>query len=522
MGKEGTFSTSSFLTAILLLSLQNYGWGLPLVTEPASLSRGDFPLNFIFGAGTSAYQVEGAVAEDGRTPSIWDNFTHQGRMMDKSTADVASDGYHKYKEDVKLMAELGLDSYRFSISWSRLLPNGRGFVNPKGLQFYNNFIDELVKYGIQPHITLYHLEHPQVLEEEYSGLLSPLFVEDFTAFADVCFRNFGDRVRRWTTFAEPNINALGGFDIAGIAPGRCSSPFGANCKAGNSTTEPYIVAHHFLLAHASVVKLYKSKYQAVQKGWMGINVYTFWFYPDTNSSADIAATQRTIDFYVGWILNPLVNGDYPETMKKNAGSRLPSFTGNQSQLVKGSFDYIGINHYSSIYVKDNPNSLKMKLRDFSFDAASDISSLRNATPGQFDPTKAAPIDSQGMQYILQYIRDTYGNHPIFVEENGYGIGLKESGLNDTDRINYLTLFISGVLDAIRNGVNVRGYFVWSLMDVFEVLTGYQSRCGLYHVDFEDANKTRTPKLSAHWYAELLKKDDKINTKTNETAALDRN
>ncbi|URD81683.1 Phytochrome A-associated F-box [Musa troglodytarum] len=209
-------------------------------------------------------KVEGAVSEDGRKPSIWDTFTHAGRMLDKSTGDVASDGYHKYKEDVKLMAETGLDSYRFSISWSRLIPNGRGAVNPKGLQFYNNLIDELVKY-------------------------------------DVCFKNFGDRVPRWTTIVQPNIMSMGAYDMGTLPPNRCSYPFGIiNCTVGNSTTEPYIVVHNVLLAHASIVKLYKSKYQAKQNGWIGINVYTFQYYPLTNSSADIEATQRILEFYVGW------------------------------------------------------------------------------------------------------------------------------------------------------------------------------------------------------------------------------
>ncbi|CAL9208202.1 unnamed protein product [Musa hybrid cultivar] len=522
--REGRPAWLLILGVVLLLFLSSLAEGSGQLTEP-SFSRADFPSDFIFGAGTSSYQanlcalashlVEGAVSEDGRKPSIWDTFTHAGRTLDKSTGDVASDGYHKYKEDVKLMAETGLDSYRFSISWSRLIPNGRGAVNPKGLQFYNNLIDELVKYGIKPHVSLYHLDHPQALEDEYSGWLSPKMVDDFTAFADVCFKNFGDRVPRWTTVVEPNIMSLGAFDVAILPPNRCSYPFGINCTVGNSTTEPYIVVHNVLLAHASIVKLYKSKYQAEQNGWIGINVYTFWYYPLTNSSADIKATKRMLEFYVGWILNPLVFGDYPEVMKKIVGSRLPSFTKSQSKQIKGLFDFIGVNHYYSVYVKDNINASEMGVRDFVMDSLALMITSRNETPGQYDPTAPSSFDPQGLQYMLEYIRDAYGNPPLFVEENGYGIGRRESGLNDTDRINYLNGFVGSMLDAIRNGANVKGYFVWSFIDVFEFLTGYQSRCGLYHVDFDDENRKRKPKLSAGWYSKLLERKDGM--KLNKTA-----
>lgn len=224
-------------------------------------SRNDFPTDFVFGSGTSAYQVEGAAEEGGRTRSIWDVFAHAGHSGD-ATGDVACDQYHKYKEDVKLMVDIGLDAYRFSISWSRLLPSGRGAVNPKGLQYYNNLIDELITHGIQPHATLHHLDLPQVLEDEYGGWLSREIVRDFTAYADTCFKEFGDRVLHWTTINEPNVFALGGYDQGVTPPGRCSPPFGLNCSKGNSSIEPYIAVHNMLLAHASATNLYKKQYQA--------------------------------------------------------------------------------------------------------------------------------------------------------------------------------------------------------------------------------------------------------------------
>ncbi|KAJ3691804.1 hypothetical protein LUZ61_020968 [Rhynchospora tenuis] len=288
----------------LVLLVHNVLLGGALQLPHLNLTREDFPKDFVFGAGSSAYQVEGAVAEDGRSPSIWDTFTHQGWVSDKSNADVTADAYHKYQEDVDLMGEMGLEAYRFSISWSRLIPNGRGAVNQKGLEFYNNFINGLVQKGIQVHITLYHLDLPQCLEDEYGGWLSPRIVDDFTQYAAACFREFGDRVSHWTTLVEPNVGALASYDSGAFPPMHCSKPF---CyfnfsSIGNSTVDPYIALHNMLLAHASAAKLYREKYKAVQKGKVGINVYTFWAYPLSNSKADIRAAQRVRDFMYGWYI----------------------------------------------------------------------------------------------------------------------------------------------------------------------------------------------------------------------------
>ncbi|KAM0900690.1 hypothetical protein ACQ4PT_020511 [Festuca glaucescens] len=461
---------------------------LLLLAAPPVLgfTRSDFPSEFVFGAATSAYQYEGAVAEDGRSPSIWDTFTHAGNIADKSTGDVASDGYHKYKDDVKLMADTNLEAYRFSISWSRLIPNGRGSVNPKGLEYYNNLIDELVKHGIQIHVMIYHLDFPQVLDDEYGGWLSPRIVEDFTAFADVCFREFGDRVSYWTTIDEPNVGPVGSYDSGIFAPGRCSEPFGViKCTVGNSTVEPYIAAHNMILAHASATRLYREKYQAVQKGIVGINVYSFWTYPLTNSTEDLAATKRYQDFMFGWILEPLVFGDYPQMMKTNVGSRLPSFTKSQSEFVKGAIDFIGINHYYSVYVNDRP--LKEGVRDY----AEDMSVYQ----------RVYPDDPKGLQFVLQYLTETYGGLPIYVQENGKASS--NDTLDDTARVEYLKGYIGGTLTALRNGANVKGYFAWNFLDIFEFLGGYQSGYGLHRVDFNDEARPREPRLSAWWYSSFL-------------------
>ncbi|KAI3890502.1 hypothetical protein MKX03_025044 [Papaver bracteatum] len=467
-------------------------------------NRDDFPADFVFGAGTSAYQVEGAAAEDGRSPCLWDTYTHEGKTADHSTGDVASDEYHKYKEDVKLMSELGLEAYRFSISWSRLIPSGRGAVNPKGVEYYNNLINELISQGIQPHATLYHLDLPQILEDEYAGWLSPRIIEDFTAYADVCFREFGDRVSYWTTINEGNIMSIASYDSGIWPPQRCSHPGGViNCTAGNSSVEPYIAMHNILLTHASAAAIYREKYQGKQEGTIGMNVYCFWSTAFTNSSSDIIAAQRANDFYIGWVMNPLVYGDYPAIMREKAGSRLPFFTKQESDLVKKSWDFIGLNHYFTVYVKDDSSIWETSPRDYNGDMGVKIAGTKDDTPtSQFVPG-SLPSNPSGLLNLLNYFKDSYGNPPVYVQENGFGAPQNES-LNDTARINYVSGFTENILKAIRNGANAKGYFVWSFLDVFEVLSGYQSRYGLVHVDFDSKELKRTPKSSALWYSNFLK------------------
>ncbi|KAK4338764.1 hypothetical protein RND71_043251 [Anisodus tanguticus] len=463
------------------------------------LSRNDFPASFVFGSGSSAYQVEGAALEDGRTPSIWDTFSHAG-AYNGANGDVAVDAYHKYKEDVQLMVDTGLQAYRFSISWSRLIPNGRGPVNPKGLQYYNNLINELVNNGIQPHVTLCHDDLPQALEDEYGGWLSQKIIKDFTAYADVCFKEFGDRVLHWTTVNEGNVFALGGYDIGFTPPGRCSPPFGIGpCSRGNSSTEPYIAAHNMLLTHSSVFRLYKRKYKSTQHGFVGLNLFTYRFIPHTNATADEVAALRVYEFYLGWFTSPLIFGDYPVTMKRRVGSRMPTFTRQESKQVKDAIDFIGLNHYNTFGVKDWPGALERDLRDFTADSGAHIvfGQAGDTPKGEF------PVTQPGLQAVLEHFKKNYGNLPIYIHENGQ-MTPRNMTLNDTSRVEYLHVYITNLLDAVRNGSNVRGYFSWSFLDGLELLDGYKSGFGLYYVDLDDKNLRRYPKLSQHWYSNFLK------------------
>ncbi|KAG5063224.1 hypothetical protein JHK85_004407 [Glycine max] len=315
--------------------------------------------------------------------------------------------------------------------------------------------------GIQPHVTLHNFDLPQALEDEYGGWISRDIIRDFTNYADVYFREFGDRVQYWTTVNEANVFALSGYDQGSCPPQRCSPPFCVTniTRGGNSTYEAYLAVHHILLSHSSAVRLYRRKYRDEQHGFVGISVYTLGFIPLTNTEKDRAASQRARDFFIGWIVEPLVHGDYPISMKTNAGARIPAFTNRESEQVKGSYGFIGIIHYNNANVTDNPNALKTELRDFNADMAA------------------------------QLIRQRTGTN---------------SSLQDVSRVKYLHGYIGGVLDALRDGSNIKGYFAWSFLDVFELLAGYKSSFGLYYVDRNDPELKRYPKLSAKWYSRFLK------------------
>ncbi|EOA30377.1 hypothetical protein CARUB_v10013516mg [Capsella rubella] len=461
-------------------------------------SKNDFPEGFVFGSAFSAFQWEGAVDEDGRSPSIWDTYLHSenghGRIEDGDC-----DGYHKYKEDVRLMYEMGLDAFRLSISWPRLIPSGRGLVNPKGLRFYKNLLDELTRYGIEPHVTLFHNDLPQALEDEYGGWIDRKIIDDFTAFAEVCFREFGNEVKHWSTINEPNMLAWGGYDLGVIPPMHCSPPFGTgNCSRGNSSTEPYIVLHNMLLAHASTARLYKQKYKYKQNGSVGITCYAYWMVPFTSSQEDKIATQRAKDFFLGWVLHPLVFGDYPDIMRKIVGKRLPRFSKDESDLVKDSSDFFGVIHYTTMYIKHLSSSYQ---GDFNSDMNAALIPFGNSTMVAFD------VLPWGLEGVLEYIKQNYGNPPVYILENGRPTS-HNSSINDIGRVEFLHAYIGSVLKSVRNGSDTRGYFQWSFMDLFEFIN-FKYTFGLYYVNFSDPERKRSPKTSAFWYSAFLKGTTKV-------------
>lgn len=479
-----------------------------------NLGRSSFPKGFKFGAGSSAYQDEGAASEGGKGPSIWDTFSHiQGKIEDGKNGDVAVDQYHRYKEDVQHLKYMGMDLFRFSISWSRIFPKGSprhgGGVNEEGITYYNNLINELLKNGMEPFVTLYHWDMPQTLEDEYGGFRSKRVVEDFGIFAEECFRAFGDRVKYWTTINEPLTFSLYGYDLGLHAPGRCSPGFG-NCTAGNSATEPYIVTHNMLLAHSTAVKLYRTKYQGKQKGSIGISLVVNWMVPYSNSLLDQEAAQRAIDFRIGWFLDPLTSGKYPDSMRSLVGARLPRFSSEEAKDIKGSFDFLGYNYYSTDFAINNPIPENSLHTDYVLDARANLSYQVNGVYiGSDEGEGVSEFRSYpaGLRDVLNYTKHRYNNPPIYITETGYadfdnGTTPLEEALHDSRRVDYHYQHLSSLLEAIREGADVRGYVVWSFLDDFEWASGYDLRFGLYYVDYND-NLKRYARESANWFKHFL-------------------
>ncbi|TKV97466.1 hypothetical protein SEVIR_9G496400v4 [Setaria viridis] len=515
MIKPGGRRTSTLPLPVLLLvvvgvSLQ--GRCIAQGVGGGGLTRGSFPKGFVFGTAAAAYQYEGAVKVDGRGQTIWDTFAHTfGKISDFSNADVAVDQYHRFQEDVQLMADMGMDAYRFSIAWSRIFPNGTGQVNQAGIDHYNKVINALLSKGIQPYVTLYHWDLPQALEDRYNGWLDRQIVNDFAAYAETCFKAFGDRVKHWITINEPHTVAVQGYDAGLHAPGRCSVLLHLYCKSGNSGTEPYIVAHNFILAHATVSDIYRRKYKATQNGQLGIAFDVIWYEPMTNSTIDIEATKRAQEFQLGWFADPFFFGDYPATMRTRVAERLPKFTAEEAALVKGALDFVGINHYTTFYTRHNDtNIIGVLLNDTLADTGTiSLPFDKNGKPiGDRANSIWLYIVPSGMRKLMNYVKERYNSPPVYITENGMDdsnnpfTSIKDA-LKDSKRIKYHNDYLTNLAASIKeDGCDVRGYFAWSLLDNWEWAAGYTSRFGLYFVDYRD-NLKRYPKNSVQWFKSLL-------------------
>ncbi|KAB2594667.1 vicianin hydrolase-like [Pyrus ussuriensis x Pyrus communis] len=486
--------------------------------EPSHYSRPfnrtSFPPGFIFGAGLAAYQSEGAALVHGKGPSIWDTFTreHPEKISDGSNGNAANDFYNHYKEDIKLIKKIGLDSFRFSFSWSRILPKGtiKGGVNQEGVNFYNNLIDELLSNGIVPFVTLFHWDTPQALEDEYGGFLSPKIVNDFQDYANFCFKTFGDRVKHWVTLNEPITYCVNGYNGGTYAPGRCSNYVG-NCTAGNSATEPYIVGHHLLLAHAHAVKIYRHKYQASQKGQIGITVVTFWYVAKSETAASKRAASKSLDFIFGWFARPVTFGEYPKTMRSAVGNRLPKFSKAESKLLKGSLDFLGVNYYTSTYADASSLSTVTTVNQSFFgDMNTALSTEKNGVPlGTPTALSWLYIYPRGIRELMLHIKKNYNDPEIYITENGVGEANNSSlpiktALKDSTRIRYHYQHLQYLSKAIKEGVKVKGYFAWALLDVYEWDSGYTVRFGLTYIDYKNKMK-RYLKYSAYWFKMFLLK-----------------
>jgi beta-galactosidase len=454
-----------------------------------------FPPGFVWGAATAAYQIEGAARTDGRGPSIWDAFCAiPGKVNAGHTGEIACDSYHRFEEDVALLQAMGLGAYRFSIAWPRVLPQGRGKPNEAGLRYYDRLIDTLLAAGIQPWVTLFHWDLPLALQLETDGLLNPAVADHFAAYADLVFARYGDRVKHWITLNEPWCSAVLGHGIGYFAPGR------------TSLVEPYVAAHNLLRAHGRIVDLYRTKYQPTQRGVIGLTNNCDWREPATDASADRAAAQRGLEFFLGWFADPVYLGDYPAEMRARVGGRLPRFTAVERAQLLGSSDFFGLNHYTTGYAAEPAGDVNPAL------AATGNGGLFADQQVVITTDPAWPrthmdwaIVPWGCRKLLQWIDERYGHPPIYITENGAALPGEDdlaTAQADHARVEFFRGYLGACHEALAAGVDLRGYFAWSLMDNFEWCFGYSRRFGLHHVDF--VTGTRTPKASARFLGEVAR------------------
>ncbi|KAJ0240183.1 Beta-glucosidase 33 [Hirschfeldia incana] len=484
------------------------------------IHKDDFPEDFIFGTSVSAFQVEGAKKGSGRGLTRWDEFTHMfpDKVEHGDDADIGVDFYTRYKDDVKLMKELKTNGFRFSISWTRVLPNGslRKGVNREGVKFYNDLIDELIANDIQPSVTLFHWESPFALEMEYGGFVDERIVDDFRDFAKFCFDNFGDRVKNWATFNEPSVYSVAGYSKGKKAPGRCSPFEVLKCPSGDSSEEPYKVAHNQILSHLAAVEEFRKCVKCQEDGGkIGIVLVSHWYEPkDPNSSKDIESARRALEFQLGWFLRPLTYGHYPTVMQKDVNIRLPEFTEEESKKLKKSLDFVGLNYYGAFFTTPLTNINASEL-SYSNDLGAKISPEQNHSPHLKTTSMGIVIYPDGLMNLLRHIQDEYKNPEIYIMENGMdeidnGTKTLAEATNDYGRKEFIKSHILIMGKAIRlHNVRLKGYYIWSLMDNFEWERGYKMRFGLYYVDFND-NLKRHMRSSGKWLSEFLDSKESLH------------
>lgn len=455
-----------------------------------------FPDNFLWGSATSSYQIEGAWLEGGKGLHIWDVFSHTpGRTANGDNGDRACDHYHRYKEDVALMAKTGLKAYRFSIAWSRIQPDGKGEGNKEGIAFYNRLIDELLANGIIPWVTLHHWDLPAALQTEDDGWLNPSTADVFADYARICFAAFGDRVKNWITMNESWVMSILGFYDGVFAPGR------------KSNSECYLAAHHLILGHAKAAKVYNDDFKQSQAGQIGMTNNCDWRAPKTDKPEDAAAAQRSLEFLLGWFTDPLYFGDYPQVMKDRVGDRLPKFTTEEKAMVKGSSDFFGLNHYTTMYAAHVPEGGSANNYIYSNAGVYEDQHVALTADPNWELTDMEwPVVPWGLRELLLWISERYDNPPIYITENGCAMPdtVVDGKVNDPRRIDFLNSYLGACHEAIEQGADLRGYFLWSLMDNFEWASGYDKRFGMIHIDFETLE--RTPKASAEWYAGVVERN----------------
>ena len=455
-----------------------------------------FPDGFVFGSATASYQIEGAVAEDGRKPSIWDTFSHTpGKTLGGDTGDVADDHYHRLEEDLDLMASLGLQAYRFSVAWPRIVPEGRGAVNQAGLDFYSRVVDGLLQRSITPVVTLYHWDLPQVLEDE-GGWTVRSTAEAFADYARVVAEALGDRVDTWTTLNEPWCAAFLGYGAGVHAPGR-TDPLAA-----------LQAAHHLNLAHGLGAQAIRS---VIPDAKISITLNLHVFRPDGPTGPEAVRRLDAVGNRV--FLGPMLDGEYPADLLEDTKAITDWSFVQDGDLaaIKQPVDVLGVNYYSTNTVRMREGDSDVPRRDGHGDGAG--SPWPGADGVEFLPLEGPltdmgwNIDPAGLTELLVSMHERYPGLPQMVTENGAAFPdvVEDGAVHDEPRIDYLRRHFAAAQDAIAQGVDLRGYFVWSLMDNFEWGWGYARRFGIVRVDYD--TQVRTPKDSALWYADVIRTND---------------
>jgi len=443
--------------------------------EPPHLS---FPRGFLMGTASAAYQIEGAVAEDGRGPSIWDTYSHTpGKIEDGTNGDVACDHYHRWRGDVELMRELGVNAYRFSVSWSRVLPKRRGEINRKGLRFYSDLVDALLEARITPLVTLYHFDLPQALQEYGGGWLRRGIVDDFAEYTEIISAELGDRVKLWATLNEPWEFAWQGYVTGEDAPG---------LRLGNDSA--LRATHHALLAHGAAVRTLRDN---VSGGQFGIVLHLNMVEPASRRPEDVSAARRWELCQNRWYLDPLFKDGYPREMADLYGNELPEVPPGDLDLIQEPIDFLGVNNYRRSVIAAGSDLPPVNMR-------------RISPPGKYTEM-GWEVHPEGLYKILKWIHANYHLPQVYVTENGASykdVVTPDGRVHDVGRGSYLREHIQQVHRAMVEGVPLKGYFAWSTLDNFEWAYGYSKRFGVIHVDY--TTQKRTVKDSGHLLAEAAK------------------
>ena len=429
---------------------------------------------FVWGVATSSFQIEGAAHEDGRGPSIWDTFCRvPGKVANGDTGEIACDHYHRYNEDLDLMKWMGVDAYRFSVAWSRVIPNGVGPINQAGLDFYHRLIDGALERGIQPWITMYHWDLPQALQDR-GGWNNREVVKWFEEYANVLTNEFGDRVKHWMTLNEPLCSAWIGHLYGDMAPGITDLQTALNAS------------HHLLMSHGIASQVTRTN---VKDSKVGIVINVTPAVPATDSDDDRRASKLADGFDNRWFLNPVFGQPYPADVIEVLGKSPQIETGDMS-LINQPMDFLGVNFYFRQTIASNPQGLPLPIKNIR---------RENVKRTAMDWEVHAPA----FEEILTRIHRDYKPKEIYITENGsaWDDEIISGEINDEERISYLKSHLDAIFAAKKEGAPIQGYFAWSFMDNFEWAYGYDKRFGLVYVDYK--TQKRTPKKSAHYYRELL-------------------